>query len=130
MEGLVHQERMGYLGHQESLDLKATEDRKEKEESLGLGFQGVRGCLGLQLRVCRAHPAPPAHRAPQDLVGGVTQKTASILRLVPVRGQKVAPQRHLVKAFPTRNTASLNDEFFTLLPKDYLLRRGGGAEKT
>lgn len=86
-EGLVHQERMGYLGHQETLDLKATEDRKEKEENLGLGFQGVRGCLGLQLRACQAHQVLQARRAPQDLVGDVTQKIASILCLVPVSGQ-------------------------------------------
>jgi len=75
---------MDYLGHQETLDPKATEDRREKEGSLELGFQGVRVFLALQLRVCQAHQVPQVPRAPQDLVEDVIQKIASIM---PVSGQ-------------------------------------------
>lgn len=87
MGDLGHQERMGYLGHQETPDPKATEDRREKEGNLALGFQGARAFLGPQLRVCQAHQGPQGLRAPQDLVDDVTQKIASIPCLMPVSGQ-------------------------------------------
>ncbi|EPQ13728.1 hypothetical protein D623_10025834 [Myotis brandtii] len=69
------------------IKLEATEDRKEKEGNLELGFQGVQVSLGLQLRVCQAHRVPQVPRDPQDLVEDVTQKIASILYLMPVSGQ-------------------------------------------
>lgn len=87
MGGPVHQARMGYLGHQETLDLKATEARREKEGNLELGFQGVRAFLGLQLQVSQAHQVPQVPRVPQDLLEDVTQKIASILYLMAISGQ-------------------------------------------
>lgn len=78
MGGLGLQARMGYLDLQETLDPKATEDRREKGGNRELGFQGARVFLGLQLRACQAHQVPQGPRAPQDLVEDVTQRIACI----------------------------------------------------
>ncbi|KAG8508219.1 hypothetical protein J0S82_012250 [Galemys pyrenaicus] len=79
---------MGYLAPQETLDPKAIEDRKEKEENQELGFQGVQGFQALQ-------------KLQQELQGSTGQPWGRMCNQL--SGQSYAPFRGTTGAAETRS---------------------------
>ncbi|KAK2524037.1 Col19a1 [Columba guinea] len=107
MENQVPQEKMGYQGHQEmmvcqdhqeNVEFKVTEDRKEKEVSLELDCLVTPDHPALQLLACRAHrerqahPDPRGHRDPtEDAIRQIAITTYRRLGHAPVGNKNPLP---------------------------------------